>query len=49
MPRFHPLVRRDVTSAIRHYDSISDALGDDFWEKFEQTCREVDAHWWILC
>jgi len=44
MPRFHPLVRRDVSSAIRHYDSISDALGDDFWEKFEQTCREVDAH-----
>jgi hypothetical protein len=29
MPRFHPQVRRDVATAIRHYDSISDALGDD--------------------
>lgn len=25
MPRFHPQVRRDVSTAIRHYDSISDA------------------------
>jgi hypothetical protein len=44
MPRFHPQVRRDVTTAIRHYDSISDALGDDFWAKFEQTCLHVEAH-----
>jgi hypothetical protein len=44
MPRFHPQVRRDVSTAIRHYDSISDELGDDFWTKFEQTCRQIDAH-----
>lgn len=44
MPRFHPQVRRDVSSAIRHYDSISDVLGDDFWAKFEQACRNIDAH-----
>jgi hypothetical protein len=30
MPRFHPKVRRDVTTAIRHYDSISDAVDDFF-------------------
>ena len=44
MPRFHPQVRRDVSSAIRHYDSISDALGDDFWAKFEQACSQVESH-----
>ena len=27
MPAFHPLVRRDVVRAIRHYDSINDTLG----------------------
>jgi hypothetical protein len=43
MPRFHPQVRRDVTIAIRHYDSISDSLGDDFWTKFEQASLLVDA------
>jgi hypothetical protein len=44
MPRFHPQVRRDVSTAIRHYDSISDPLGDDFWVKFEQICHQVEAH-----
>jgi len=44
MPRFHLLVRRDATHAIRHYDSISDALGDDFWTNFEQMCRRVESH-----
>jgi hypothetical protein len=44
MLRFHPQVQCDVSTAIRHYDSISDALGDDFWTKFEQTCRQVEAH-----
>lgn len=44
MPRFHPQIRRDVTATIRHYDKISDALGDDFWAKFEHACSQVDAH-----
>ena len=44
MPRFHPQVRRDVSTAIRHYDSISDALGDDFWAKFEQVCLQVETY-----
>lgn len=44
MPRFHPQVRRDATQAIRHYDSISDSLGDDFWTKFEDACHRVESH-----
>ena len=44
MPAFHPLVRRDVVRAMRHYDSINGSLGDDFWQKFEDACRRVDEH-----
>lgn len=44
MLRFHPQVRRDATEAIRHYDAISDSLGDDFWAKFEETCLRVELH-----
>jgi hypothetical protein len=44
MLRFHPEVRRDVAIAIRHYDSISDALGDDFWTKFEKACSQVETN-----
>lgn len=44
MPRFHPHVRRDATQAIRHYDSISDSLGDDFWVRFEETCLRVESN-----
>lgn len=44
MPRFHPQVRRDATEGIRHYDSVSDSLGYDFWAKFEDACHRVEAH-----
>lgn len=44
MPRFHPHVRRDVSAALRYYDSISDSLGDDFWAEFERICGELDDH-----
>lgn len=44
MPRFHPKVRKDVVQAIRHSDSISDSLGDDFWTKFKETCRRVEVY-----
>jgi len=44
MLRFHPQVRRDVSTAILLDDSVSDSLGDDFWTKFEQACRQVGAH-----
>lgn len=42
MLRFHPHVRRDALQALRHYDSISDSLGDDFWEKFKEACLRVE-------
>ena len=44
MPRFHPQVRGDVVRAIRHYDAISDTLGDDFWDQFQAVCLRVEAH-----
>jgi plasmid stabilization system protein ParE len=30
---FHPDVQRDVSRILRHYDSINDRLGDEFWEE----------------
>jgi len=30
---FHPLVQQDVSNILRHYDSINDRLGDEFWEE----------------
>ncbi len=44
MLRFHPRVRIDVIQALRHYDSINDSLGDDFWEKFEEACVRAEQH-----
>lgn len=32
------------SAALRHYDSISDSLGDDSWAEFERICGEVDVH-----
>ncbi|HYG36880.1 MAG TPA: type II toxin-antitoxin system RelE/ParE family toxin [Clostridia bacterium] len=28
---YHPLVQRDVSEILRHYDGISPSLGDEFW------------------
>ena len=28
---YHPLVQRDVSGILRHYDRISPSLGDEFW------------------
>jgi plasmid stabilization system protein ParE len=28
---YHPLVQRDVSGILRHYDQISPRLGDEFW------------------
>jgi len=30
---FHPEVQRDVSKILRHYDSINNRLGDEFWEE----------------
>jgi plasmid stabilization system protein ParE len=28
---YHPLVQREVTAILRHYDRVSPRLGDEFW------------------
>jgi plasmid stabilization system protein ParE len=30
---YHPAVQQDVSRILRHYDSINERLGDDFWEE----------------
>jgi len=30
---YHPAVQRDVSKILRHYDSINDRLGDEFWNE----------------
>lgn len=30
---FHPEVHRDVSRILRHYDSINDRLGNEFWQE----------------
>lgn len=30
---FHPLIQRDVSNILRHYDGINDRLGDEFWDE----------------
>ena len=30
---YHPAVQRDVARILRHYDSINDRLGDEFWNE----------------
>ena len=30
---YHPAVQRDVAKILRHYDSINDHLGDEFWDE----------------
>jgi len=29
---YHPAVQRDVNGILRHYDRISPAFGDEFWD-----------------
>jgi plasmid stabilization system protein ParE len=33
---YHPLVQRDVSEILRHYDGISPRLGDEFWAELMQ-------------
>ena len=30
---YHPAVQQDVSKILRHYDSINDHLGDEFWHE----------------
>ena len=41
---YHPAVRRDVRNILRHYDSISIRLGDEFWEELEALIERARAN-----
>jgi plasmid stabilization system protein ParE len=41
---YHPAVQRDVSKILRHYDSINDHLGDEFWEELNAFIRQAAAH-----
>ncbi len=43
-PRFHLLVQRDISQALRYYDNISHQLGNRFWQAFEDTCARIATH-----
>src|SRR5436189_4556353 len=39
----HPLVQRDVSRVLRHYDDINDHLGDEFWEDLTSIINQAAA------
>jgi plasmid stabilization system protein ParE len=40
---YHPAVQRDVSQILRHYDSINDRLGDEFWEELNAFIQRAAA------
>ena len=38
---YHPSVQRDVSRILRHYDSINDRLGDDFWNELNALINQA--------
>ncbi len=41
---FHPAVQGDVSAILRHYDSINDRLGDEFWEELNSFIKRAAEH-----
>jgi plasmid stabilization system protein ParE len=41
---YHPVVQRDVSNILRHYDSINDQLGDEFWEELNSFISAAAAN-----
>jgi len=41
---YHPLVQRDVSGILRHYDGISASLGDEFWAELTRLLAVVSAN-----
>jgi hypothetical protein len=41
---YHPSVQRDVSGILRHYDSINDRLGDEFWEELNSFINQAVAN-----
>jgi plasmid stabilization system protein ParE len=40
---YHPLVQRDVSGILRHYDRISPRLGDEFWTELTHLIEVVST------
>jgi plasmid stabilization system protein ParE len=40
---YHPLVQREVSGILRHYDRISPSLGDEFWTELQRVLEVVSA------
>jgi plasmid stabilization system protein ParE len=40
---YHPAVQGDVSRILRHYDSINDHLGDEFWEELNAFIQRAAA------
>ena len=40
---YHPLVQRDVSEILRHYDRIAPRLGDAFWTELLHLVELVSA------
>lgn len=40
---YHPLVQRDVSDILRHYDRISPKLGDEFWAELQHVLKVVSG------
>ena len=40
---YHPAVQGDVSRILRHYDSINDRLGNEFWEELNSFIRLAAA------
>jgi plasmid stabilization system protein ParE len=40
---YHPAVQRDVSRILKHYDSINDRLGDEFWEELNSFIQRAVA------
>src|SRR5919109_3854781 len=41
---YHPAVQRDVSRILRHYDGISDRLGDEFWNELNSFINKAAAN-----
>jgi plasmid stabilization system protein ParE len=41
---YHPLVQRDVSGILRHYDRISPDLGDEFWAELMRLVEFISEH-----
>ena len=41
---YHPSVQRDVSRILRHYDSINDRLGDDFWNELDAFINQAASN-----